>query len=608
MFELEAGYYRLGIKCNTENKEGEIWLGVLEINSIEDDETQLGQWYFKSNIEIEGENTTERKKILSLSILDIAHRLGLRSVIFEKNFRKILISKTPICLVADTNSLLHGHFEQAIRLRGCNPTHISIPDQVYMEVQLQREKNKKLNKTDDCIKQRRFRKFQFAVDRSIKRIDKKGVIIHYIRPPEAMVRYFGSDKNDSSNTENDETGTTFYRDRLILEALRRQREILPNIPVWLVTGDVNFAIQAKLEGFNIGVARQSNQNDHIFLTSPYIEPVTLTPHYLPVEDFLEECLWDWGCLILQKKDESKQKIYDINNITTCNRILLGLEDINCFVEEKSKNIARFNLNKPPLVLSTEYSLPVSNRAPTMTNMIKKLESIHDHSNEKVDSITYRYLQVLNWVDKQTKSITSKGRAFLKDWQQLKEEDIWEWHQFIQKLRKKVQQFDKQLELKHILSQNKKLADKKLMATMHLANTRDAQTQSMLANVVGLAVRWQGLTWYVEQKQPEEAAQIIYNQAKELITQRNISSAVRVDTIFTTLLEKTPLSLPDFRIGLYKLFEDGKIKFSGTVPDSVEKPVKIKMLVPNQYEHGVDLGAGDILIPNQSSQAIIILED
>ncbi|MEK7991975.1 MAG: PIN domain-containing protein [Thiotrichaceae bacterium] len=609
----EAGCYRFGIQCGEEY----IWLGILEINSIEGDNSKLGQWYFKLQINNEENNLdiAQQNKFTHI-MLDISCRLGLQPIIFKKEFQEILTSNKPICLVADTNSLLHGHFEQAIRLRSNNPTHISIPDQVYMEVQLQRERNisKESSPSNDetvedqnneltCIQKRRSRKFQFSVYRAIKRIENMGVIVHYTRPPEAMVRYFGSDTDDR------EIGASYYRDRLILEALRNQRVQLPNVPVWLVTGDANFAIQAELEGFNIGFAKQPQlKNDILFLTSPYIEPVSFIPYHLPVEPFLEECLWDWGRILLQKKDDPNILIWDIQNQQQCKDILLGTAQLNDFFSSTSnKNGEKFEIAKETgCSLSSENTISVIKRAPAMSSIIKELVA---EENSKKSPQIISYLQAFNWFDRDKKSLTTNGKKFIQDWKQLESDDIETWYSLLQNMAQIASTFDKQQQLQNVLQQHRKpIPDKKLAEFIQSFSARDAQSQSTLASALGLAVRMDGFTWYVEPKKIEEAARIIYDTIKQLLQRNKASSAVRVDTVFTTLLDTTPLSFPNFRIGLYRLYRAEKIKFTGTVPDSVGKSVKILTIAPvESVSHSVDLGAGDFLIPNESSQAILLIE-
>ena len=162
---------------------------------------------------------------------------------------------------------------------------------------------------------------------------------------------------------------------------------------------------------------------------------------------------------------------------------------------------------------------------------------------------------------------------------------------------------KQILLQHTLVIGQAEPDDSLAKKLGLS-LRDIRSQSILANAFGLAVRLQGKTWPVEDKQPQESAQLIFEATSHLKAD-NISSAVRVDKVFTHLLTTTPLSVPTFRIGLYELVDSNKIRLGGTIPDSAVTPVKVRVLVPQQDEQEIDLGAGDFLIPNKSSQVIIL---
>ena len=170
-------------------------------------------------------------------------------------------------------------------------------------------------------------------------------------------------------------------------------------------------------------------------------------------------------------------------------------------------------------------------------------------------------------------------------------------------KKDFRRLDKQILLQHTLVIGQAEPDDSLAKKLGLS-FRDIRSQSILANAFGLVVRWQGKTWPVEDKQPQESAQLIFEATSHLKAD-NISSAVRVDKVFTHLLTTTPLSVPTFRIGLYELVDSNKIRLGGTIPDSAVTPVKVRVLVPQQDEQEIDLGAGDFLIPNKSSQVIIL---
>ncbi|BAP56153.1 hypothetical protein THII_1856 [Thioploca ingrica] len=600
-FNVQSGYYWFGTKC----QQKDIHFGILEVNCVEEESQQLGQWYFKFNYTNSSNEALPKAIDVRGALLDTTYRLGLKPVIFTDKFKKALQSEKNIGLVADTCALHHGYLEQAIRLRQDKATHIAIPDQVYMEIQLQREHNKK-SKDQNCLKLRRLRKLQFASTRSIYRLKERGMV-YYIRPPEAMVRYFGAEISDS-NDEPESKGSNYQRDRLILEALRHQRQILPNIPIWLVTGDANFAIQVELEGFNAGFTRQPKipeDQQSFIITSPYIEPRSFTPYHLTIEEFLEECLWDWGIITLQQEGQAIRQVWDLSNEKMCQYAQLDMQKVVC-LEEKCERISILKKNNPVFSLENATNT-VPKRAPSPSDILEGLKSAVTQpiNRESLSSQTSSYLQALQWIEKINDqfAILPRGRKIIETWSNLEPIHVNAWYDWIQEARKDINRLDKQILLQNTLVICQSEPDDSLAKKLGLS-LRDTRSQSILANAFGLVVRLKGKTWKVEDKQPQEAAQLIFEATSHLKAD-NISSAVRVDKVFTYLLTTTPLSVPTFRIGLYELFDSNKIRLGGTIPDSAENPVKVRVFIPQQNEHEIDLGAGDFLIPNESSQVIIL---
>ena len=117
-------------------------------------------------------------------------------------------------------------------------------------------------------------------------------VIHHARPPEAMVRYFGSEQGSGAEDESgpvDSAGVNFQRDRLLLEAVRHVPTFLPpDVPVWFVTGDAKLAAQADCEGFRVGFSWKPTQPSRFVVTSPHIDPYTLLPHFVPWQEVVEE--------------------------------------------------------------------------------------------------------------------------------------------------------------------------------------------------------------------------------------------------------------------------------------------------------------------------------
>jgi hypothetical protein len=379
-----------------------------------------------------------------------------------------------------------------------------------MEMQRQRERYASRTTTieniSDWLKKRHDQSMQISAARSLQRLKKLGVIVHYIRPPEAMVRYFGSERGSATSEEQSElggeAGPNYHRDRLILEATRTQRALLPHIPVWLVTGDANLSIQAKVEDFYVGYSWLPELSGTPVLTSPYLEPRTLTPQHLAVEEFLDEWLWNWEKMTLQPSGQAKRNLWELPDRKSRHRTLLELNDF----------------------IQTTIETKRDKKCPRRTT----------------------------------------GQVF--KWQ----------------------------------------GDEDLANELGMGS-KDIASQSVLANAFGLIVRLSGKSYKTAWKTPSEAADLIFNTARQLQQQAPHSGAVRVDKVFTTLLNTSPLSLSVFRAGLFELYTTKKIRLGGSIPDQEGKTAtKMKALVPDRKELlEVNLGIGDFLIPNQSSQVIIL---
>jgi hypothetical protein len=135
--KVKPGCYILG----SQRANQQVNFGGLVINPAEQSSDKTGQWSLKFCTFDDADIDSQMRQIF----VSIACRLGLMPVQFVERFEKALLSPEPICLVADTSSLFNGSFEQAVRLRTGKPTHLAVPDQVYMEIQRQRERSGRNN-------------------------------------------------------------------------------------------------------------------------------------------------------------------------------------------------------------------------------------------------------------------------------------------------------------------------------------------------------------------------------------------------------------------------------------------------------------------------------
>jgi hypothetical protein len=617
-FFTQLGTYILG----TEHLNQNIEFGVLVVYPQEYESQKVGQWHltFRTFDFPESPNIDNDMRQI---FINMACRLGLMPIHFLKRFEEALLSIKPICLVADTSSLFNGSLEQALHLRSGKPTHLAIPDQVYMEIQRQRE-SKPLSKeesnstSDDANKEKPIilrellresysHNRQISTVRALRRIEKQsGLIVHTVRPPEAMVRYFGSERGSAIDDENKSErlawdSPNYHRDRLILEAVRNQRVLLPNIPVWLVTGDANFAIQADVEGFQVGYSWLPSVPNVRMITSPYIEPRTLTPYHLPVEAFLEEWLWYWKNITLQLSGNTKRESWTLPDKRERFRLELNDLGTECIKTEKPKSCPRRSAAQ---VLNSLPPSTIPLKAPLPDKLLDGLQALADKQNEQI-TITpdiKSYLQALGWAQNSTMSLTAKGKDLITRWNQLNREKVIEWCEWIRDAGNDFLRLEPQKQFQKALPSFGSKGKDELAKDLGISKG-NVDSQSILANAFGIGVRINSKSWKTPWKTQQEAANLILNTTFQL--KDTTSSGVQVGKVLATLLNSTtPLSLANFRLGLFQLVKSGKIEVNGTSP---EKHIKIKVLIPNDGLQEIDLGAGDFLIPGKSCQFIIPLE-
>jgi hypothetical protein len=381
-----------------------------------------------------------------------------------------------------------------------------------------------------------------------------------------------------------------------------------------------------LEEFQVGYSWLPQIPEVRVIASPYIEPRSLIPCHLPVEEFLEEWLWNWENMTLQLSGKAEQHIWTLPSGER-ERARLELNDLEPqFYEKKVHSCERctvqqvlngkkptINLTTPPI---TEAYVP--QRAPPPHNLIEGLHKIAGattvEESAKIMPDIRAYLQALGWVEKKgsTLKMTLRGNELMEAWKQV--ETVIEWYEWLRNASQDILYLQPQRKLKEVLALSNCTVDNKLAEQLGFS-LKMIRSQLLLANAFGILVRLNGKSWRTEWKPLPQAATLILNTAINFRHQANsISRAVRVDRLFTTLLKSTPLSLPNFRAGVFELFKQGKV--GGTVPDTIMRSeglsgVKMKALIPGKdgIEHPIiDLGAGDFLIPGKSCQVIIPLED
>lgn len=342
---LPAGHFRLG----TETKGGTpLGLAKLRIFPSHAESTDGGRWLLR--LDLPGDIDPKSKSRAKEEFSGVAARLGLIAPRLAEPFRQALQSPKPLALIADTSALYTGVFEQAVRMRQGLPTHLAIPDQVYMELQRQREpwgakrRDRKLPSTkadhldqtpppdkqtasagrlapvDEWLSQRRGAPPFMAIERVLSRLqNESGQVLHQTRPADSLVRYFGGERGAGAEEDDlsegayedgdDRIAANFYRDRLILEAVRAEQIRLHQLPMWLVTSDEKLAVHAQLEGFLVGYGQRAQSPDPWLVGSPWVDAHTLSLRHISAGDFIAELIQQWGTVTLQEEGKGLLQVW-----------------------------------------------------------------------------------------------------------------------------------------------------------------------------------------------------------------------------------------------------------------------------------------------------------
>ena len=146
------------------------------------------------------------------------------------------------------------------------------------------------------------------------------------------------------------------------------------------------------------------------------------------------------------------------------------------------------------------------------------------------------------------------------------------------------------------------------------SARDVLAQGRLLAAFGQMVRSMQHLWAVRTGERAELAALVLEQLRSMRSGGvTATGVVRVDALFRELLEHHALSLLDFRLALWDLHRQGRLQPGGSVPPADRTEMtKFDLLVPGAAHEPVvetiDLGAGDFLLPGESSQVLRVIED
>ncbi len=602
-----------------------------------------GQWVLAAP-DAPNDNPEDQRQVARLREIwaAVTCRLGLLPPRLAHSFVQVLQRPEPLCLLADTSSLYHGVFEQALRLRGMRPTHVAFPDQAWMELQRQREEAGKrpqkagqrsnapgvsgTRRSDQetnpvlgeqsplarwLIQVGRHRR-HFTGTRVLNRIRSSGIIVHHARPSDAMVRYFGAERGSGAgeDTEGDsdvDLAPGYYRDRLILEAARQTRANLSGMRVFLVTADSNFATHAYAEGFDVGFGQQAMAPSPFLVSSPFFDPYDLALRHVTVEALLEELLWQWRVLSLQREGESKVVQYDLPREFELTLLELA-EDVKIkqqsfhdrpkwYPQRNSRtNVEGHTQRRPPRT------------APAPAQLIQSLLSLPGIQPRPE---TRAYLEALGWANAalgEELIPTPRGEELARRWRLLGPMAIEDWSDWLRDAGHDLATLPETAQLLAALTEMGPGMHKASDLEQHLQqNERLVRSQRALAHAFGLVVNLGGKITRTSLMSSSEAMTLLWSHIPK--------DGIRVDRLFTSLLPSNPLGVPLFRHALRLLLKAKQLRPGGTNPDrgggeQGASPVKVDAIIPGGTD-GVskvtyDLGAGDFL-PGDSHQAVYRVE-
>lgn len=565
----------------------------------------------------------------------IAARLGLMPVHFATDYQRMLDNEAPVCIVADTNAIYNGALYQALRIRKGKPTSVIVPDQVFMEMQRRRglERPRKTATTATDLRDRLVQVARWHMplmgSRLLDRIRRElRYIIYQARPPEAMVRYFGSDAGDRTQDEIpstlplDAVGPNFHRDRLILEVARHVPSLLPpGVPVWLATGDADLAAQAHAEGFHVGFSWLPDPDSTFTLTSPHIDPRSGRGHYVSWTLLLEELLWNTGGITLQQAASREKTEYRLPEVRE--RVLLEHD-----TRPESWLVARVRGDvwsprtvapaayEESLVTGADVPRAAPRKAPAAQSLVKFLCQAAHSDGVEIQSVyepVRPYLSALGWAEVRGEAYvaTARGAELAARWSTLTRNTVEEHAQWLKDASVDL------LQLQPVSSVRDRFAGRQNALASLVADEigwseRDVHSQARLLCSFSQLVRISGRHWGAVHATRSEIANIVLGELRRFRSGDGGRDLVGTDNLFRHLLDTKPLSLVDFRLALVDLLKEGRITSGGSVPVVGKgSVVSVDLLVPassgEPEVEAINLSAGDFLLPGESSQTLRLIE-
>jgi hypothetical protein len=520
-------------------------------------------------------------------------------------FAAALASPEPLAIVIDTSALYGGVMTQIVRMRSALPLHLAAPDTTFMEVQTHLEDERKARKADVVLNTHRR-----MPHRLFRRVKRAGAVLHFIRPPEALVRLFGHERSDLAGrnahgealVQGVAPAPNHHRDRLIIEAARELKRSLADVPVWIATCDQNLALQADMEGFHAGLAWVLPLPDKPRYTSPWIEPHTLSLQHVEVSALLADILWTFDNVAL--RPDGAKKAIEWRLPSERRDVALHL-----LAPERDFDACSTGLTSWPAAEDATDGPSVPVKAPAPVKLVETLLAMTVSTPPEPRSTEVQYLVAMGWASPTDDAVqlTADGKAAAEEWRKLRRgDDADAWCSWVERMADAIRRLPTVQKLVAALKPG--IGDDKLGTAMGVSE-RSAESQAVLAGSLGVTVRLNGKNWAVAEDDGRDEEVVLECAIRLRATGPSRSTSVRTDQLFTALLPTTALPLYRFRRAIMGLTQRGSLQPGGsTQMTEQQSPVKLRTIVPGPQvgtaeQFVVDLGAGTFLLPGQSSQVL-----
>ncbi len=446
-----------------------------------------------------------------------------------------------------------------------------------------------------------------AAEASLQRMRRSGHILHYARPPEAMVRYFGSTlgQRDTDDPDAPPAGANFQRDRLILEAVRAERARVPRLEVWLLTGDANFAAQAAFEEFRVGLAWMPKSNDALTFSSPRIEPYGLTACHVPVEVFLGDLVGSVERAWLRPHGKANATRVAAPPARR-DRVLLSMEPKPVF-EGSEVDLERVPWPFTPASNDQELRhAPV--RAPGTATLLNGLLDLQEGKAPAPKSLTY--LASLGWCAESdgagSPALTERGRQLAAALDRVTATDVDGMCSWLREAAEDVARLKPVAELLRKLKDRRGVTAAALSQDLGVARA-SVEATARFVSAFGLLLRVGGVMDGVRPVSRQEAEELV----RAALVESEEDS--RIEEVFGRVRASGPLGFPAFRQAVSDLVASGAVQPGGSAPDTAHQAPQllVNAVTKDADQVGykkVDLGAGDFLVPQHSTQTLRIVVD